>query len=178
MSPNNCSCGRIRNLSKIRFESSKSSFIEKNLGISVSIMIDNNSVNWSFEIKGNLCKSIFVAKNNIFNLVSFEVSIIEDSVHFHLSNSVLASKITCLLDSKWFYTEVLIVLKNWLQNVNSGSFGPSITPFFKAEIVSHWFVSWIFMSLVEASDEIWKGGVLPFIFLEILMKACFHGFMT
>jgi hypothetical protein len=32
--------------------------------------------------------------------VSFEISIVEDSVHFHLSDSVLASEIAGLLDGE------------------------------------------------------------------------------
>ena len=85
-------------------------------------MINNDSLNWTFKIETNLGESIFITENDIFNLMSFEVIIIEDSIHFHLSDSILSSEVASLFYGKWFNTWVIVVFKNWLKNVNSWSF--------------------------------------------------------
>jgi hypothetical protein len=54
-------------------------------------MINDYGFNWPFEIKGYLSKSIFIADNDILDLMSFEIGIVEDCIHFHLSDSILTS---------------------------------------------------------------------------------------
>jgi len=66
----------------------------------VGIVIDDDGSDWSSEIEGDLVESVFVTENDIFDFVGFEVSVIEDSVQFHLSDSVLSSEIASLFDSE------------------------------------------------------------------------------
>lgn len=100
MSPNDGSRQVILDFAHVRLKSVESSLIKSYFGICVGIMIDDHGFNWTFEVEVDLVESLFVAEDEVFNFMSDESFVIKDCVKFLLSDDILASQITGLLDNK------------------------------------------------------------------------------
>ena len=78
MSPNNSSCQIVLDLEHVRLKRVQCSLIKSHFGISVGIMIYDNSLNWSFKVKSYLVESFFIADNEVLDLVGNKRFIVED----------------------------------------------------------------------------------------------------
>ena len=87
-----------------------------------------------------------------------------------LSQLILASEITSLFDRERLDTEILVVIDDWFENIDSACFEPGVRPFSKIEISAHRLISGLVEGRLKTPDKIRKSCILPFELFEIFMK--------
>lgn len=142
------------------------------------IKVNDHCLYLPFEIYRNSIKFIFIIQHNIFNHVSFVFRVIKSNVYFLFSKDIFTSKIASLLNLERFDAIVICPFNYWLKNVDSTSLQPRITPVSEVKIFTHWFVTDVVISPLQAANEVRQCCVLPFIDLEVSVQARFKSLMS
>jgi len=108
--------------------------------------VDENGAHRAGKLNLNWSQCLLVADDDILNHSLLHVGIVQGNIEFLLSEDVLATEITSLLDGKASNASIFFVLNGWLEDVDATGGKPLVTPFFKLEVISHGLVLGFFVS--------------------------------
>jgi hypothetical protein len=109
-------------------------------------IVYENSAYRAGKLNLNWSQFFLITDDDILDHGLLHVGIVQGNIKLMLSEDVLTSEITCLLDGKAFNTAIFFVRNGGLKYVDATGGKPLVTPFFKFKVISHGFVIGFFIS--------------------------------